>query len=52
MRVWRTVRGAIVAALLGLLILPGCVTPRTETPDYGLCESETARNGKIRIVCH
>lgn len=42
----------MLAALLGLLIMSGCVTQRSAPADQGLCESETARNGKIRIVCH
>lgn len=42
----------ILVALLGLLILSACVTQRSEPADQGLCESETAPNGKIGIVCH
>ncbi|MDP3409943.1 hypothetical protein [Bosea sp. (in: a-proteobacteria)] len=41
----------MLTVILGLLTLSGCVTPRTNA-DQGLCESETGRNGKIRIICH
>ena len=42
----------ILTVFLGLLILSGCVTHPRKPADQGLCESEKARNGKVRIICH
>jgi hypothetical protein len=42
----------MLTVILGLLTLSGCITQRTNHADQGLCESETTRNGKIRIICH
>ena len=42
----------VLVAILGLLIVSGCATQRSEPADQGLCESDTAPNGRIKIVCH
>jgi len=42
----------MLTVILGLLTLSGCIMQRTNPADQGLCESETTRNGKIRIICH
>lgn len=49
---YNAVMTRMLTVILGLLALSGCITQRTDPADQGLCESETTRNGKIRIVCH